>query len=92
MLVGVLACPCGGLWAIVGDISEREGIVALLVPLELPTEAPPIARARSSGFGFACSTRKGVLLARPATSVARTWVRESRSASRAVDASANGPR
>jgi hypothetical protein len=50
--VDVLACPCGGRRAIVSAISERAGVVALLAHLGLPTEAPPIARARSPGFDF----------------------------------------
>jgi hypothetical protein len=33
-----------------GDLGEREGIVALLAHLKLPTEAPPLARARSPAF------------------------------------------
>jgi hypothetical protein len=49
-LVDVLACPCGGRRVIVSDISEREVIVAILAHLGLPTEAPPLARARSPGF------------------------------------------
>ena len=51
-LVDVLACPCGGRRAIVGDISDREVVVAILAHLGLPTEAPPYARARSPGFDF----------------------------------------
>jgi len=50
--VDVLACPCGGRRAIVADISEREVVVAILAHLGLPTEAPPLARARSPGFDF----------------------------------------
>jgi hypothetical protein len=50
--VDVLACPCGGRRAIVADISERDVVVAILAHLGLPTEAPPIARARSPGFDF----------------------------------------
>ncbi|HTN91425.1 MAG TPA: hypothetical protein VL242_47480 [Sorangium sp.] len=42
-----MACPCGGRRRLVADISEREVIVAILKRLGLPTEAPPIARARS---------------------------------------------
>jgi hypothetical protein len=49
-LVDVLACPCGGRRVIVSDISEREVIVAILAHLGLPTEAPPVARARSPAF------------------------------------------
>lgn len=45
-----MACPCGGRRAIAADISEREVIVAILAHLKLPTEAPPIARARSPAF------------------------------------------
>ena len=51
-LVDVLACPCGGRRAIVADISDREVVVAILAHLGLPTEAPPLARARSPGFDF----------------------------------------
>ena len=50
--VDVLACPCGGRRAIVADISDSEVVVAILAHLGLPTEAPPIARARSPGFDF----------------------------------------
>jgi putative transposase len=52
-LVDGLACPCGGRRAIVADISDREVIVAILAHLALPTEAPPIARARSPAFDVA---------------------------------------
>ena len=48
-----LACPCGGRRAIVADLSEGEVIVALVAHLKLPTEAPPLARARSPAFDFA---------------------------------------
>jgi hypothetical protein len=51
--VDVLACPWGGRRAIVADLSEREVVVAILAHLELPTEAPPMARARSPAFDFA---------------------------------------
>jgi hypothetical protein len=51
-LVDALACPCGGRRAIVADISAREVVVAILAHLGLPTEAPPIARARSPAFDF----------------------------------------
>jgi hypothetical protein len=51
--VDVLACPCGGRRAIVADISDSEVVVALLAHLGLPTEAPPIARARSPAFDLA---------------------------------------
>ena len=46
-LEDVLACPCGGRRRLVADISEREVIVAIVEHLGLPSEAPPIARARS---------------------------------------------
>ena len=52
-LVDVLACPCGGRRAIVSDISDSEVVVAILAHLGLPTEAPPMARARSPAFEFA---------------------------------------
>ena len=48
--VDVLGCPCGGRRATVADISDNEVVVALLAHLGLPTEVPPIARARSPGF------------------------------------------
>ena len=50
--VDVVACPCGGRRAVVADISEGEVIVAILAHLELPTEAPPLARARGPAFDF----------------------------------------
>jgi hypothetical protein len=46
-LEDVLACPCGARRRIVADISEREVLVTLLEHLGLPSDAPPIARARS---------------------------------------------
>jgi hypothetical protein len=48
-----LACPCGGRRAIVADISDSEVVVAILAHLGLPTEAPPMARARSPDFELA---------------------------------------
>jgi hypothetical protein len=45
-LTDVLACPCGGRRRILADISEPDVIVAILGHLGLPTEPPPIARAR----------------------------------------------
>ena len=39
--------------AIVADISDREVAVAILAHLGLPTEAPPMARARSPAFEVA---------------------------------------
>ncbi len=38
---------------LVADIFEREVIVAILAHLHLPTEAPPIERARSPAFDVA---------------------------------------
>jgi hypothetical protein len=52
-LVDVLACPCGGRRAIVAAISDRNVVVALVAHLGLPTEAPPMARARSPAFELA---------------------------------------
>ncbi len=49
-LEDVLACPCGGRRYIVADITEHDAIEAILGHLGLPTEPPPIARARSPGF------------------------------------------
>jgi Putative transposase len=43
----VLACLCGGRLRILADISERDAIAAILAHLGLPTEAPPLSRARS---------------------------------------------
>ena len=43
----VLACPCGGRRRIVAHIEEPDAIAAILGHLDLPTDAPPIARARS---------------------------------------------
>ena len=51
-LVDVLACACGGRRAILADISERDVVMAVSAHLGLPTEAPPIAWARSPGFDF----------------------------------------
>ena len=51
----VLACPCGGRRRIVSDVQARSAVVAILTHLSLPTEPPPIARARDPaelGFGF----------------------------------------
>ena len=49
-LEDVLACPCGGRRRVIGDINERDVAIAILTCLGLPTEAPPIARARSPAF------------------------------------------
>ena len=49
-LEDVLACPCGGRRRVLGDINEPGVAVAILKCLGLPTEAPPIARARSPAF------------------------------------------
>ncbi len=49
-LEDVLACPCGGRRRVLADILEREAIDAILAHLGLPTEPPPIARARSPGY------------------------------------------
>jgi hypothetical protein len=46
-LVDVLACPCGGRRRILADITEPDVVAAILVHLGLPTEPPPLARARS---------------------------------------------
>jgi hypothetical protein len=51
----VMACPCGGRRRILADVEQPAAIVAILRHLGLPTEAPPIARARDPaelGFGF----------------------------------------
>jgi len=52
-LEDVLACPCGGRRRIIADIQERDVIVAILEHLGLPTESPPVARARSPSFDAA---------------------------------------
>ncbi len=50
----VLACPCGGQRRIVSDMQDRDAVVAILAHLGLPTEPPPIARARDPAeLGFA---------------------------------------
>ena len=49
-LEDVLACPCGGRRRVVADVTERAEIAAYLEKLGLPTEAPPLARARSPSF------------------------------------------
>jgi hypothetical protein len=53
-LEDVLACPCGGRRRIVSDVQERSAVIAILEHLGLPSEAPPIARARDPDelFGF----------------------------------------
>jgi hypothetical protein len=45
-LQDVLACPCGGRRRIIADVTEPDVVVAILQHLRLPTEPPPIARAR----------------------------------------------
>jgi hypothetical protein len=45
----LLACRCGGRRAIVPEIAERN-VVAIVAHLKLPTEALPLARARSPAF------------------------------------------
>jgi hypothetical protein len=45
----VLACPCGGRRRVLAEITEPDAIAAILQHLALPTEPPPIARARSPG-------------------------------------------
>jgi hypothetical protein len=55
-LYDVLACPCGGRRRILADVEEPSALVAILRHLGLPTEAPPLARARdpaAMAFGFA---------------------------------------
>ena len=47
-----MASGVGHSEVLVADISDREVVVAILAHLKLPTEAPPIARARSPGFDF----------------------------------------
>ena len=46
----VLSCPCGGRRFVVADITDRDVAAAILGHLGLPTQPPPIARARSPGF------------------------------------------
>jgi hypothetical protein len=46
-LEDVLACPCGGRRRLVDDITDQATIVETLAKLGLPTEAPPLARARA---------------------------------------------
>jgi hypothetical protein len=49
----VLACRCGGRRRVIADISEREAIVAILTHRGIPTEPPPLARARDPSFDAA---------------------------------------
>ncbi|AUX47511.1 uncharacterized protein SOCE26_090320 [Sorangium cellulosum] len=51
----VFACPCGGRRRLVTDLSEREVVVAILKHLGLPSEPPPIPRARSPSCEAACA-------------------------------------
>ncbi|HEX5138832.1 MAG TPA: transposase [Planctomycetota bacterium] len=46
-LEDVLACPCGGRRRVLAAVEEPKTIAVLLEQLGLPTEPPPIARARS---------------------------------------------
>ena len=46
-LEDVLACSCGGRREVIAAIDEPSAIRAILLHLGLPTEAPPVARARS---------------------------------------------
>jgi hypothetical protein len=46
------SCEVTSASGIIADISASEVVVAILAHLGLPTEAPPIARARSPGFDF----------------------------------------
>ena len=48
--VDALACPCGGRLRVIALITEPEVVVAILTSLHLPTEPPPIARARSPDY------------------------------------------
>jgi hypothetical protein len=45
-LEDVLACPCGGRRRVVANIDDPVVVSAILSHLGLPTEAPPLARAR----------------------------------------------
>jgi hypothetical protein len=54
-LEDVLACPCGGRRRVIGDVQDPDAVTAILRHLALPTQPPPIARARDPaelGFGF----------------------------------------
>jgi hypothetical protein len=48
--VDALACPCGGRLRFIALITERETAQTILEAMGLPTEAPPLARARSPDF------------------------------------------
>jgi hypothetical protein len=52
-LEDVLACPCGGRRRVVANIDDPAVVAAILAHLGLPTQAPPIARARSPSFDAA---------------------------------------
>jgi len=47
-----LACPCGGKLRFVALVTESETAKEILQSMGLPTELPPIARARSPDFDF----------------------------------------
>ena len=48
--VNALACPCGGRLKFVELITEPTTAREVLASMGLPTELPPIARARSPDF------------------------------------------
>jgi hypothetical protein len=50
--VNALACPCGGRLRFIALITESETARAILESLSLPSEPPPIARARSPDFDW----------------------------------------
>jgi hypothetical protein len=45
--VDALACPCGGRLRFIALITEEETAQAILQSMGLPSEPPPLARARS---------------------------------------------
>jgi hypothetical protein len=50
--VNALACPCGGRLRFIALVTESETARAILESLSLPSEPPPIARARSPDFDW----------------------------------------
>jgi len=48
--VDALACPCGGRLKFVALILDEDPARAILESLRLPSEPPPIARARSPNW------------------------------------------
>jgi hypothetical protein len=48
--VDALACPCGGRLRFVQVVTEPETARTILESMGLPTDPPPVAKARSPAF------------------------------------------